>query len=162
MKTQNFEIKQKVIIDLDVVTVGKWDKGINGDNSRKFMMRLSNKEFYLVTPTLLLEQVRKWNHKNLKVQIEDFYLKNSDELIEKIQIIEEIVSKGIDFEEVFSKFLDLGIKEEDITLIFVSSLRDALLITFNKTHLKNKEEEINGILLEFGLRNIKITSPERI
>ena len=36
------------------------------------------------------------------------------------------------------------------------------LITFNRVHLKNKEEEINEILSEYGLRTIKITSPEQI
>ena len=156
------EIKMKIIIDLDVVTVGKWDRGKNGDNSRKFMEKVENKDFYLITPTLLIELVRKWNYEKLKIQIEEFYLKNSDELIERLQIIEEIVSKGIDFEEIFSKFVEIEIKEEDITLILVSSLRDSSLVTFNKIHLKSKEEEINEILLEYGLKAIRITSPEQI
>ena len=92
-KKQNLEIKKKILIDLDVVTVGKWDKGKNGINSRRFIVRVVNGEFYLVTPTLLLVLVRKWQHKNLKIQIEQFYLKNSDEQIERLQIIEEIVSR---------------------------------------------------------------------
>src|SRR3989338_7105773 len=133
----NLKIKKKVIVDLDVVTVGKWDKGKNGDDSRKFMDGVANKEFYLTTPTLLIELVRKWNHQKLKSQIEEFYLKNSDELIERIQIIGEI----------FNRFAKIEIKEEDIALIFVSSLRNSILVTFNKIHLKNKEEEINEILL---------------
>ena len=155
-------IKKKIIIDLDVVTVGKWDRGASGDISRRFMISVTNRKFYLITPTLLLELVRKWTHQKLKIQIEEFYLKNSDELIERVHVIEEIVSKGIDFEEIFERFLDIGIKEEDITLILVSSLRDALLVTFNKTHLKNKEEEINEILSEYGFRTAKITSPEHV
>jgi len=158
----NLKIKKKVIVDLDVVTVGKWDKGKNGDDSRKFMDGVANKEFYLTTPTLLIELVRKWNHQKLKSQIEEFYLKNSDELIERIQIIGEIVSKGIDFEEIFNRFAKIEIKEEDIALIFVSSLRNSILVTFNKIHLKNKEEEINEILLEYGLKPIRITSPGQI
>ena len=40
-------------------------------------------------------------HEQIKIQIEEFYLKNSDEQIERIQIIEQIVSKGIDFEKLF-------------------------------------------------------------
>ena len=156
------KIKRKIIIDLDVVTVGKWDKGKDGSNSRRFIVRVVNDEFYLVTPTLLLELVRKWRHKSLKIQIEEFYLKNSNEQMERLQIIEEIISRRIDFEELFSKFINIGIKEEDVTLILVSSLRDALLVTFNKVHLKNKEEEINEILAEYSLRTIKITSPEQI
>ena len=160
--SKKLEVKRKIIIDLDVVTVAKWDKGKNGEVSRKFIIRVAKKVFYLITPTLLLELVRKWKHKKLRIRIEEFYSKNSDELIDRLQIIEEIVSKRIDFEELFRSFIEIGIKEEDITLIFVSSLRDALLITFNKVHLKNKEEEINEILSEYGLRAIKITSPEQI
>jgi len=156
------KIKRKIIIDLDVVTVGKWDKGSHGNISRKFMIKVSKGIFYLVTPTLLLELVGKWSHEKLKVQIEEFYSKNSNETIERLQIIKDILSNGIDFEEIFGKFIDIGIKEEDITLIFASSLRDAALITFNKIHLKNKEEEINGILSEYSLKTIKIISPEQI
>ena len=156
------KIKRKIIIDLYVVTVGEWDKGTHGNISRKFMVSVTKKAFYLITPTLLLELVRKWKHEKLKCQIEEFYLKNSDELIERVQVLQEIVSRGINFEDIFKKFIDITIKEEDITLILVSSLRDALLITFNKVHLKNKEEEINAILSEYGLKTIKITSPEWI
>jgi len=156
------KIKRKMAIDLDVVTIGKWDKGKQGDYSRKFMVRVKRKEFYIITPTLLLELVRKWKHENLKIQIEEFYLKNSDEFVERLQIIGEIISKEIDFEEIFRKFIDVGVKEEDITLILASSLRDAILITYNRVHLKNKEEEINEILSEYDLKAIKIISPERI
>ena len=160
--SKKLEVKRKIIIDLDVVTVAKWDKGRNGDISRKLVFRVVKKAFHLITPTLLLELVRKWKHEKLRIGIEEFYSKNSDELIERLQVIEEIVSKGIDFEELFGSFIDIGIKEEDVTLILVSSLRDALLITFNKVHLKNKEEEINEILSKYGLRPIKVTSPEQI
>lgn len=156
------KIKKKIMVDLDVVTVGKWDRGKNGDTSRKIMARVVNREFYLITPTLLIELVRKWKHEHLKSHIEEFYLKNSDQLVDRLQIIEEIVVKGIDFEEIFGKFIEIGIKEEDITLILLSSLRDALLITFNRVHLKNKEEGINEILSEYSLRIIEITSPEQI
>ncbi|MBI4452043.1 hypothetical protein HY637_01315 [Candidatus Woesearchaeota archaeon] len=160
--SKKLEVKRKIIIDLDVVTVAKWDKGRNGEISRKFIISVAKKAFHLITPTLLLELVRKWKHEKLRIRIEEFYSKNSDELIDRLQIIEEIVSKKIDFEELFGSFIEIGIKEEDVTLILVSSLRDALLITFNKVHLKNKEEEINEILSKYGLRAIKITSPEQI
>src|SRR3989344_7425741 len=110
-------MKKKIIIDLDVVTVGKWDRGKNGNTSRRLIRRVINKEFYLITPTLLIELVRKWKYENLKFHIEEFYSKNSDELVERLQIIEEILAKEVDFEEVFGKFIEIGIKEEDITLI---------------------------------------------
>ena len=154
--------KFKIIVDLDVVTVGKWDKGKYGNISRKFLIKVEKGDYYIITPFLLLELVRKWKHKNLKAQIEEFYLKNSDELIDRIKIIEDIISKSVDFEDIFKKFVDAGIKEEDIVLILVSSIRDAILITFNKIHLKNKVGGINEILSEYGLKTIKIISPEQI
>ena len=155
-------MKKKIIIDLDVVTVGKWDKGAIGDEARHFMIRVGNNEFCLITPTLLIELVRKWKHEHLKTQIEEFYLKNSNELVERINIIEEIISKDIDFEELFARFVNIGIKEEDVTLILVSSIREAMLITFNRIHLKNKEEEINEILSEYNIQAIRIISPGQI
>lgn len=36
------------------------------------------------------------------------------------------------------------------------------LITFNRKHLRNKEEEINKILIKEGLRTVKIVGPEKI
>ncbi|MBI2541355.1 hypothetical protein HYV80_01465 [Candidatus Woesearchaeota archaeon] len=156
------EIKRKIIIDLDVVTVGKWDKSKDGNNSRKLMARATKREFYIITPTLLIELVKKWKHEKLKAEIEEFYLKNSDEFAERLQIIEEIASRGIDFEELFRRITNIGIKEEDIVLILLSSLRNALLVTFNRVHLKNKEEEINEMLSEYSLKTVQITSPEQI
>ena len=154
--------KKKIIVDLDVVTVGKWDKGEYGDISRKFIIKVEKKEYYIITPFLLIELIKKWKHKTLKLQIEEFYLKNSNEMIERIKIIEEIISKGIDFEELFRKFVNEGIKDEDIVLILVGSIRDSVLVTFNKIHLKNKESKINEILSEYRLKTIKITSPGQI
>ena len=36
--------KKRIIVDLDVVTVAKWDKGKNGDLGRKFLSRIEQKE----------------------------------------------------------------------------------------------------------------------
>ena len=152
----------KIIIDLDVVTVAKWDKGVHGNESRNFMVRVEDNEFCLITPTLLIELVKRWKHEHLKTQIVEFYLKNSKELVERISIIGEIISKDINFEKLFNRFVNIGIKEEDITLILVSSLREALLITFNRIHLKNKEGKINEILSEYGIKTIRIISPGQI
>lgn len=151
--------KKRIIIDLDVVTVAEWDKGKNADNAREFIANVKQKAYYVITPTSLIQLVKKWGHEELKGKIKSFYLNYSDEDVERIEIIEEITEKGIDFEKLFNEILEKGIKEEDITLILVSSLKNAKLVTFNKTHLRNKKEEINGVLSKFGLRTIEIIAP---
>ena len=153
---------KRIIIDLDVVTVAFWDKSANGEIARNFIKKLSGKDHYIITPTLLIHLVRMWKHDKLRMQIEDFYLTRSNELMESLQIVEGILSSGVDFEEIFSKLLKIGVKDEDITLVLAGSLTSSLLITFNRIHLKNKEEEINGILSKYGLKTIKVISPESL
>jgi len=58
--------RRKIMIDLDVVTVGKWDRSENGDLARGLMSRIENKEFHLVTPFYLLEHVMKWKNQWLR------------------------------------------------------------------------------------------------
>jgi len=153
---------RRAVIDLDVVTVALWDKGKSGDISRRFISRVEKGEFYVITPSLLLDLVNKWKHKNLRKKIEEFYFVNTDEFVERVQIIQEIMSKNIDFEILFNELVKKSIKEEDITLILVSSLKNTELITFNKIHLRNKEVEINEVLSKYALRKIRITSPAEI
>ena len=161
MRINKHKMKTKIIIDLDVLTVGFWDKSKNGDYSRKFMARVNASEFFIITPTSLIELVGNWKHQTLRVKIQEYYVNCTNEYIEKTNIIKDIISKDIDFESLFEQFINEGIKEEDILLILVSSIKDALLVTFNRVHLRNKVLEINRILSKNGLKNIKITSPEQ-
>ena len=79
---------------------------------------------------------------NLKKLIED---KNINEII-----LVEVIKKE-------------GVKEEDVLLVIVTTLMDLdFLVTLNRKHLKNKEEDINAILSKHGLKKIKIISPEEI
>ena len=58
----------------------------------------------------------------------------------------------------------IGLAPSTVSKYLNSFVNEKILITrtFNRVHLKNKEEEINGILSEYGLKAIKITSPEQI
>ena len=64
-------MKKKILIDLDIVTVGKWDRGKYGDMARKLMKRIRNKEFELVTPFYIIEYLVKWRNVPLKEKIEE-------------------------------------------------------------------------------------------
>ena len=82
--------KKKIIIDLDVITVAKWDKSNNGDTGRKLVSKIEKKEFELVTPFYLLEHLVKWKHITLKEQIEDFYIKNSTKILTNEDVDDKI------------------------------------------------------------------------
>lgn len=135
-------MKNKIIIDLDVVTVALWDnRGKNAELARKFLARVSKKEFYLGTPSLIIGIVLKWKHEILKNRIKEFFIKNSDSLITDTEIKEKI----------------------DAALVLIASIFSFdYLVTFNKIHLKNKKEEANKILKEWKLPTIQISGPEEL
>src|SRR3989338_10885574 len=158
-KAADFGIKarSKIIIDLDVVTVAKWDKGRNGDLSRMFLIRAEKGEFAVYTPYTLLDLLDKWNHEKMKNKIKEFYILNSAEIItaQKVQI--EIEKRGIDENSLTHDLKLHQIKEEDIGLIIMASLfKIGYLITLNRKHLHNKKEEINNVLQKYRLNAIKI------
>ena len=156
-------MKIKILVDLDVVTVGSWDKGSNGDLARKLMSRLKNKEFYLVTPFYLLEHVLKWENQWLKESIENFYLKCSDLLLTNDDIDAKIEDRNIDDKNILLGLQSHNIKEEDSFIVLVTALFDLdYLITFNRVHLKNKKKIISEVLKENGLKQINIAGPEEV
>ena len=156
-------MKYKVIVDLDVVTVGKWDRGKYGDISRELMKRVVNKEFELVTPFYLIEHLIKWKNIQLKERIEEFYLKESTTLLTNEDVDNKIEECGIDDKALLNDLKNHNVKEEDAFIVMVTSIFDLdYLITFNRIHLKNKKEEINEVLQKYGLKTIKIAGPEEV
>ncbi len=61
-------LKNYILVDLDVATVGIWDKSRNGDLARGLMQKISEKEFYMATPVLLIERISKWENMDLKIR----------------------------------------------------------------------------------------------
>ncbi|MBI3035490.1 hypothetical protein HYY71_04145 [Candidatus Woesearchaeota archaeon] len=154
-------MKKKILIDLDVVTVGKWDEGKYGDIARNLMKRVENKEFELVTPSYLLEHLIKWHNTPLKEKIETFYLKESTKFLSNEDVDLKIEEIGIDDKALLTELKNHGVKEEDAFIVMVTSIFELdYLITFNRIHLKNKKEAINEVLNKNGLKTIKIAGPE--
>ena len=84
-------MKKRIIIDLDIVTVSIWDKkGENVKLAVKFIHRVKNKEFYVLTPFYLLEHLTKWTHITLKEKIEDFYIKQSSKILTNDDVDDKI------------------------------------------------------------------------
>ena len=157
-------MKKSLLIDLDIITVGIWDRrGTNTDIANKFIERIKKKEFFVVTPFYLLETVLKWRYDELKNDIKEFYLMYSDKLLNDTDIREHILKEKIDPNVILLKFKRIGIKDEDGLLIFVASIfKLDYLVTFNRKHLRNRKTEINTILKECGLNEIDIIGPDEI
>lgn len=156
-------MKKSMLIDLDVVTVGKWDNSLNGDLARKLMKKVEKKDFILVTPFYLIEHLFSWRNIALREKIEEFYLKNSEKILTNEDVDSKIEEIGSDDIFLLKSLKNNNIKEEDAFIVMVTSLFNLdFLVTFNRVHLKNNKEKINEVLKENGLRTIKIVGPEEV
>ncbi|MEK6907121.1 MAG: hypothetical protein AABW45_01195 [Nanoarchaeota archaeon] len=152
----------KILIDLDVLTVAFW-KGDKKELALKFLSRVKNEEFILVTPFSLVNLILEWNDKLLAEKIKDFYFEYSNHILSNVEILKLTNRKGIGEEKIVNELESLGVKKEDSVLVFVASLFNIdYLITFNRKHLKNNRDKINEVLKKNGLRTIKIVEPNEI
>ena len=156
---------KKVVIDLNVVTIGSWKKADPARAVAESFMKMiegraeaeETKQFYVVTPYALLELVNKWKNKPLVEIITDFYRKVTDEYVEKIDVMEELFET---FEDVYNALVGVGVKPEDAFLVIVCSVKNAALVTFDKKHLRGKEAEINAVLREYECEEVEVMLPE--
>ena len=157
-------MKKKIIIDLDVVTVGIWKKADERrTESLKFMKRVENKEFEVEMLTSTLNLVEKWNNLELSTRIKDFYYKNSDHFIEDIEVFNFLRTRKVSASAIIDEFLKKRIKREDIMLILACVVAKAdHLVTFNRRHLKNNADTINAILNKNKLHKMKVVFPNEI
>ena len=156
--------KKKVLIDLDIVTVNLLDrKGENKKIASDFVKKIGKKYFLVITPFSLLETVAKWKYNALKDDIEEFYIKNSDQILSNKDVDKKMVELKINDIKILENLEKNGVKGEDALLILITSIFGIdYLVTFNRKHLRNKEADINKILKEEGLNAIKIIGPEMI
>ena len=157
------EIKKKIIVDLDVTTVAKWDKGKNGDLGRKFIIRVEKGEFEMLTPYIILDLISEWKHTKLVKEIKEFYDIYSQDIISVINLEDKIIKLNADRKALTSDLKSYDIKDEDIILVIIASIFEVdYLVTFNRKHLKNNEVKISNVLQKYGLKTIKIVSPDEI
>lgn len=155
-------MKEKISIDLDVITVGIWKK-IDKRKilSEDLMKRIENKEFQIITVSPMLNLVKKWRNKKLAGEIKDFYSRNSDFFIDEAELFEKLKNKKIDVSKLLNELSIHNIKDEDVILIIACAVEQAKLITFNRKHLKNKQDKIKEVLKKYGLK-IDILYPNEI
>ena len=157
-------MKKKIVVDLDVVTVGIWKKM---DERRveaiKLMKRIENKEFEIVMLSSTLNLVEKWNNVGLSTNIRDYYSKNTNHFIDDLEIFNFLRKYNVSASEIINEFLKKGIKREDIMLILACvTVKVDNLVTFNRKHLKNNNQIINEILKKNKLHPIKVVYPNEI
>ncbi len=156
-------MKEKVLVDLDVVTVAKWDNSQNGNLGRKFLLRVENGDFIMITPYILLDLLITWKHSTISNAIKKFYELYSSEIIPVKKLDEKFSEAKINRNELTADMIKHTIKDEDTILVIIASLFAVnYLVTFNRKHLKNKEEEINNVLQKFKLKAIRIVLPNEL
>ena len=156
--------RKKIIIDLDVVTIGIWKKA---DERRTealhFMKRAENKEFEVVMLSSTLNLVEKWNNRELSTSIRDFYSKNTDHFIDDLEVSNFLRKRKVSASVIIDEFSKKGIKREDILLILACvAIKADYLVTLNRRHLKNNTKAINQILEKNSLHKIKVVQPNEI
>ncbi len=150
----------KVLVDLDVLTVAFWDKK---KEALHFLQRIRNGEFDLYTPYVLLEIIGRWKYEKLRDEITEFYTLYSSKILSVKEIINRSKEIGVDYNKVMLNLMSKGVKEEDAVLVFVASAFYLdYLVTYNRVHLRNKESEINEILNSNKMQAIKIVTPTAI
>lgn len=157
-------MKKKIIIDLDVVTVGIWMKA---DDRKlvalKFMSRVKHQEFEVLMLSSTLNLVEKWNNSELSNSIKDFYYENTSHFIDDSEIFDFLRKHKVSTSIIIDDFLRKKIKQEDIMLILACvAVNAGYLVTFNRKHLKNNADTINTILKKNKLRKIKVVHPNEI
>ena len=144
------QLKKKILIDLDAVTVAIWDKkGKQVEIANKFIERVEKGEFYIINPFFLIELALKWRHEKLREDIKEFYINCSNKLISDNEFKEKIKELKLDTQKIIKLLENHYVKEEDSVLVLITSIFDIdYLVTFNRKHLKNKKH-INGKLHDF-------------
>jgi len=151
---------KKIMIDLDVVTVAEWDSDKDAIN---FTERVKAGEFQMHVPYTLLELLDNWEYKELASKIEHFYMLYSKTIISAQDSLDKLKEIGVDRKELVDELLAKNVKEEDAMLVIITSIFGIdYLITYNRKHLKDKEEEINEVLNKNGLGAIKVRMPNEV
>ena len=151
---------KKILIDLNVFTAAEWDKN---KEAIEFLEKAKSYEIY--EPLFFVYHIaRRWEYKKLADKI----VKRIDELKSRIMLFSELDEKirakcKLSLKELTIKAIKkLKIKTEDFWLVLFASANNALLVTYNRKDLKDKEKEINDFLKENNLDTIEIRLPSEL
>lgn len=158
---------RKILVDLDVVTVGTWDKGENGDMARRLMSRIVEKEFFMATPFLLLERISKWGNLKVSGPMKEFYVKNSgllltdEDIRARIREVGEEI-KGFNEAKLLKELRRKGVGNQDAFLVLIAAVFGIDLVTFNRKTLRSKEKVVSEVMSGYGIKAPKLLGPEQL
>jgi len=151
---------KRILIDLDVLTVAFWDRN---EEALKFLDVVKKGEFEVYTPYSLFDLVTQWKYIELRDKIIHFYNIHSSRIITINNVLEESEKRGLKTEKATEELLKFHVKEEDAVLVIVTSLFNLdYLVTYNRTHLRNKINIINKVLRKNEFGEIEIKTPSEI
>ena len=158
---------RKILVDLDVVTVGTWDKGENGDMARRLMSRIVEKEFFMVSPFLLLERISKWGNLKVSGPMKEFYVKNSDLLLTDEDVSARISEvgeeiKGFNEAKLLKELRRKAVGNQDAFLVLIAAVFGLDLVTFNRKTLRSKEKVVSEVMSSYGIKAPKLLGPEQL
>lgn len=153
--------KKKILIDLDVITIAKWEKqDQRKEQAVKFLQKAENKEFELMLPLILLEQIFLWKYEELRIRIESFYIGNCSQTLSSIQLMEKLLENP-SYLDLYKRLLDINIKEEDALLLVSAIILDCdYFVTLNRRHLHSNKEKIYEIIKKSGFKALEIVYPD--
>ena len=152
-------MRKKIIVDLDVVTLAFWDK----KDEANLIEKIKSGKFNMTAPYIILEHLSKWNYRKLAEEISSFYQTFSFQIVTAQNILDKTNEMQIEYRRLLMELVDVGVKEEDVILVIVSSIFEVdYLVTFNRRHLKSKERKINRVLNKNGIKTIRIVSPSEL
>lgn len=156
-------MRPKVLIDLDVITTKVWDRR---QDTIEFLDKVKRGEYMCTFPLFLIVHIlRKWAYKKLVDKI----IREIDEVTTEFlrsSVVEEAVERKTGMpSRVFIKkgFRKLDINKQDFTLVVFASVYEIdFLVTYNKTHLLQRQEDVEKFLRKFNLKSPKIISPNEL
>ena len=155
-------MKKRILVDIDVVAVAEHYVNDNDHKIAKpFTKRVKSGEFEIYTTHAMLDLIELWSSGPIKRKIISFY-KSYSYIIPAIEIEAKSNEMRIKLEEIVDKLSKKGVKPEDAALAVITSLFSLTLVTLNRKHLRSKRDEINKILKEQNLNEIKILLPSEI
>src|SRR3989338_6259520 len=146
---------KKVLIDLDVLTIAESER--RDDRKEKaigFLNTLEKQKVEVFTPTFILKQLKLWKNTDLVTKIVTRIFKLSGELLDPDDVDEVLIKKTGKRLKEFAEFgaKEIGTKPSDFILVLYASIKEVdHIVTFNKKHLKNKENQIADFLRKYNL-----------
>lgn len=90
-KTVSMGRKEKVCMDLDVVTVGlSEEKHPRRQEALEMLKRIQNREFFVISLLSLLRLPEKWRNKALAKNITDCYFAHTDKHVDDAEIFDRL------------------------------------------------------------------------